>query len=229
MSTFADGIDACTGSGSGGEYGFWFYKRDQAVKTDKDGERAVMGPSDITAREAWPALNGTPFANQIDDAVFSSSGFWFFKGNHAIKTDSSGNHVVKATSDVTSPGYWQGLAGTEFAQGIDAATESGPGGEYGFWFFRGAKAIKLDKHGESVEIGPTRITSDEAWPALAGTPLESGVDAALSSSSGFWFFKGNQAIKTDKSGRDIVRHGLISAAGNWPGLNVSADRRVAAR
>jgi hypothetical protein len=113
-----------------------------------------------------------------------------------------------------------------FADGIDAGTGSGSGGEWGFWFFRSDRTVKTDPAGDNVTVGPCSVTAPEAWPALRSTACENGADAALFSSSGFWFFKGNQTVKTNIEGTSILTQGAITDPGNWPALTVS-DRAAA--
>ncbi|MFE0381163.1 hypothetical protein ACFW1M_37650 [Streptomyces inhibens] len=106
---FATGVDAAVESGDGGRSGFWFFRGDQALKTDPDGNRAV-GPAEITAVECWPALDDSRFANgPINAAVWSGSGFWFFQGNQCIKTDPSGNHRLVQVTDIIASGNWPAL------------------------------------------------------------------------------------------------------------------------
>ncbi|MCC3767842.1 hypothetical protein [Streptomyces sp. UNOC14_S4] len=217
---FADGVDAATESGDHGKFGFWFFKGDQALKTDSDGERIEYGPGDITAADNWPALRGTRFANgPVEAAVFSGSGFWFFQGSYCVKTDPKGNDILVAPSPITAPGNWPALAGTPFQDGVDAVVASGDHGKFGFWFLKGGQALKTDPKGERVEHGPSAITAAENWPALTGTRFASGIDASVFSGSGFWFFQGGHCVKTDPKGNEIiVPDSLITAAGNWPAI-----------
>ncbi|MFI6849691.1 hypothetical protein OG535_40585 [Kitasatospora sp. NBC_00085] len=213
---FRDGVSAAVASGSHGESGFWFFKGNQALKTDPDGNKVEYGPADITASEAWPAL--APFGRDIDAAVFSGTGFWFFKGNQCTKTSPDGRRAEVPDSPITAEGNWPALAGTEFENGVDAAVESGDGGKSGFWFFKGNQALKTDPDGNKVEYGPADITAPEAWPALA--PFGRDIDAAVFSGTGFWFFKGNQCTKTTPDGNHVlVPASAIVAEGNWPALD----------
>ncbi|MFD7415093.1 hypothetical protein ACFV9B_26230, partial [Kitasatospora purpeofusca] len=182
-SGFRDGVDAAVASGPHGKSGFWFFKGNQAIKTDPDGKTREFGEADITAPEAWPALSA--FGRDIDAAVFSGSGFWFFKNSQCIKTDTSGETVLVPASAIIAEGNWPALAGTGFESGVDAAVESGDGGKSGFWFFKGNQAIKTDPNGEKREFGPADITAPEAWPALSAFGRD--IDAAVFSGSGFWF------------------------------------------
>ncbi|MGH3771715.1 MAG: hypothetical protein ACRDRW_10015 [Pseudonocardiaceae bacterium] len=215
MSGFEDGVDAAVGSGSAGKYGFWFFRGDRAVKTDKDGNTIAKHVADITVE--WPAFKDSIFAAGVDAALYSGSGFWFFKGNQTGRTDLDGLHFAKGPGNITDPGNWPALSGTIFADGVDAAVESGDSGKWGFWFFKGNQAVKTDKDGNTIEKHVADITVE--WPAFKDSIFASGVDEALYSGSGFWFFKGNQTGRTDLDGLHFTRGpGNITDPGNWPAL-----------
>ncbi|MFE3196814.1 hypothetical protein [Embleya sp. NPDC059237] len=74
------------------------------MKTDPGGKNRELGPVDITATEAWPAF--AAFGRDIDAAVFSGSGFWFFKNGQCIKTDTSGRNVLVPASAIIAEGNW---------------------------------------------------------------------------------------------------------------------------
>jgi hypothetical protein len=220
---FKDGVDAAVASGPHGRSGFWFFRGDQACKTDPDGNELATPVGSLTKNgDYWPAFKTTVFENgPIDAALWSGSGFWFFQAGKCIKTDNSGTEVRVPVSDITDDGNWPALKGTLFANGVDAAVESGDGGESGFWFFKGDQALKTDPTGNKREWGPAEITATECWPALTDTPFANGpIQAALWSGSGFWFFKGDQCVKTDPKGNTLLTKVTdIIAQGNWPALN----------
>lgn len=95
---FRDGVDAGVFHGNAA----WFFKGNQAIKIDAENETTLKGPADITAEECWPVLKNTIFAADLDVVLFDNSdnsGFWFIKGNQAIKTDEDGTKILIGPCD----------------------------------------------------------------------------------------------------------------------------------
>ncbi|MEV0030156.1 hypothetical protein [Nocardia sp. NPDC050793] len=150
------------------------------------------------------------------DAV-AQSGYdghwWLFRGKWTVKYGNSG--VEKGPMLITAEEAWPGLKDTIFENGIDAAVQSGNGGHW--WFFKGDQTVKHGMNG--IEEGPMPLTAAPAWPGLAGTIFEVGVDAATESGSDghWWFFKRDQTVKHGMNGLEKGPM-LITAAEAWPGL-----------
>jgi hypothetical protein len=108
---FANGVDGAVGSGDHGKNGFWFFRENQAVKTDVTGATRSIGPADITAQECWPALEDTEFADgPIQAGVYSASGFWFFKGSKCVKVNHEGTGTpLVSPSPIIAAGNWPAL------------------------------------------------------------------------------------------------------------------------
>ncbi|MBB5939532.1 hypothetical protein [Streptomyces zagrosensis] len=156
---FENGIDACA-EGEGSTW--WFFKGNQIVKTN--GTEILKGPCKITDDEGWPALKGTIFESGIDAAVIGagSLGWWFFKGNRAVKT--AGSSIEKGPCLITSTEAWPSLKGTAFEYGVEACALGA--GQLGWWFFRGELTVK--SNGDEIQNGPSHISATEAWPSLRG-------------------------------------------------------------
>ncbi|MEU5053761.1 hypothetical protein [Streptomyces sp. NPDC021096] len=220
MGNFRDGLDAAVGSEGGGQWGFWFFKGNQSLRTDKHGATVDRPKALLTAPKNWPALKDTIFADgPIDASVYSGgNNYWLFRGNQALRTD--GYTINKEMKDITADSHWPALKGTVFADGVDAAVESGSGGKDGFWFFKGDKTARTDKHGAVLDEGVGDITGPDLWPVLKDTIFAKGpIEAALYSGGGwYWLFKGNQTVKTN--GNEIRgRISDIAAKPNWPALS----------
>ncbi len=150
-------------------------------------------------------LSATLFRNWDDRA-------WFFKGNQCV--------CVKMGSDevVTGPGYiedlWTSLAQTIYADGFDAALSRME--EDAAFFFKGSRTARIFMGADKIDY---KGSVGAIWPALAGTSMENGVDAAFARDYNdlAWFFKDDKCLCT-YMGSGKVAHPIDTITQYWPHL-----------
>jgi hypothetical protein len=89
-----------------------------------------------------------------------------------------------------------------------------------YWLFKGDECVRTNPQG-TEKRGPYKITDDDAWPGLAGTEFESGVNGVLNTTvedhQGYWFFRGNRCMKLAMDGK-TVDQGAGTITRSWPVL-----------
>lgn len=199
MEKFDHGIDAATASSIDHDKGVWFFRGDTAAKTNRAGDDFEKGRENITAEDAFPALENTSFGRgKIDACLKVDSGYWFFSGSKCAKTTNAAGSLSEKEQPIGDA--WPALAKAGFDSGIDAAVETSTGR----WFFKGSQCVKTDSSGDKILTGPEEYIAKDAWRGLDIDGWRDGIDAAFSTPGGFWFFKGTEAIKTDDGGSTIV-------------------------
>lgn len=208
---FPLGVDAVVPLG---DRGYWFFRGDKALRTDKAGTGIEVPVGRLTDPRFWPGLADTAFAGGCDTVYRTPEGGWrFFKGNLVLETDGAGE-LRTGPVDFAGAAYWPALAGTAFASGIDAVYGKDDGT---CWFFKDGDCAHVSADGRRL-LFADRIIHEEGWPGLTGTVCETGVDAVYLGGDGFWLFRADQCLKTDFSGRLWYEPGALTAEGRWPVL-----------
>ncbi|MBF6328448.1 hypothetical protein [Nocardia transvalensis] len=198
---FEYGVDAAVCSTRNGSW--WFFKEGHAVATEPDGKSICVGPDPIESQ--WPTLAGYPaFSSNLDTvALGDADTWWFFKGGKVLGTNYDGKEIFHGPGAIFKVDGWPALENLEFMYGVNAVARSN---HPAWWFFHGDKAVSTDVSGRNTLVGPGEIAAPDAWPALSGTGYEYGVDAVcLDATGNWWFFRGDKAIATDESGKNIVK------------------------
>ncbi|TDB45722.1 fucose-binding lectin II [Photorhabdus khanii] len=89
--------------------------------------------------KAWPNLPDE-FQRHIDDVINLNGYLYFFKGSQYLKFDIAKAQVSEGPKPIVDG--WPGLKGTEFENGIDAATEWVDTKQDIVYFFKGSHYIK---------------------------------------------------------------------------------------
>ncbi|MYS82100.1 hypothetical protein [Embleya scabrispora] len=93
----------------------------------------------------------------------------------------------------------------DFTRDIDAVTFCNGS----FWFFKGDECVSIDGSSDKVDKGPMEIIAAGAFPALKSPGCAQFADTpdavvAPTGGGGFWFFKGDQCVKVNGAGDEIV-------------------------
>ncbi|MFF0228631.1 hypothetical protein [Streptomyces sp. NPDC004629] len=216
---FGSGIDAVEPQGNDK---WWFFKNVQGqvyATCLRSSGGVAWGPKLITSEGGWPALHGTTFAKHIDAVATSRDGWWFFSGRHAVKTNWAGDQKMKGPELITAPDAYPAVEGTRLSQDVSALE----GGAGDWWIFKNmdtqVQAVCVDDTNKLW--GPNPITDSKAWPALKGTIFENSIDGASRSGdgSGWWFFSGYHAVRTNREGTSITKGPMdITAVEAFPDL-----------
>ncbi|MBT2896847.1 hypothetical protein [Streptomyces sp. McG3] len=83
-----------------------------------------------------------------------------------------------------------------FTSGLDAVAFHD---DQGFWFFKDDECVKTNGGGTEI-LGGGRQKITTAFPILKNTIFASHLDAVVFHNGGFWFFKGDQCVKTNGGG-----------------------------
>jgi hypothetical protein len=127
-------------------------------------------------------LEGTDaeFGRGIDAVcppIPADGNYWFFRAGRMLKYHTHGMGVVANAAPVVE--HWPGLAGTVFAERVDAChtTAAVPGGQH--WLFSGDTAAKYDSAAHTVLSGPAPVADllpavvadlGQALTAVRGNP-----------------------------------------------------------
>ncbi|MGV9884654.1 hemopexin repeat-containing protein [Streptomyces sp. NPDC003006] len=147
---------------------------------------------------------------------------------YAVDEDKLKTGPAKVAAD------WSGLAGTQFADNLDAITSVtifGAGqfdfGEFYAYLFKGDQYIRYDLRHSRIDVGPLNI--GEHWPGLKEAGFDRDLDTVLytwapgglkehlQTSYAIHFFKGDQYVTFDL-GANKVTSGPKKIAAGWPGL-----------
>ncbi|MQL50001.1 hypothetical protein GEA64_19415 [Photorhabdus khanii] len=137
----------------------------------------------------WPDLP-IEFQRHIDDTINLNGYLYFFKGSQYIKFDIAKAKVIDGPKPIIEG--WPGLAGTEFENGIDAATEWIDTKEDIVCFFKGKECIDYTVSSHTID----KKTITERWRITGEyAKFSANLDAAiLWRNSGYfiYLFKGNE-------------------------------------
>ncbi|WP_323836836.1 fucose-binding lectin II [Photorhabdus africana] len=167
----------------------------------------------------WPNLPAD-FQRHIDDVINLNGYLYFFKGSQYLKFDIAKAQVSDGPKPIVEG--WPGLKGTEFENGIDAATELMDIKKTNLTdvvcFFKGGDCI--DYTVSSHTINQNRIAT--RWK-MAGkyAGFAENLDAAvLWRTRGhhfIYFFKGNANTRFNLE-LNTIDHELLSIQSNWKGV-----------
>jgi Hemopexin len=149
----------------------------------------------------------------IDEALYSGSRCYFFKGDRYIRVTRGDTGPGTVDSGYPAPiSNWAWPAGFG-STGIDAALHS----RSKTYFFKGNRYIRVtrgDTGPGTVDPGYPAPISNWGWPAGFGA---TGIDAALYSRSKSYFFKGNRYIRVTRGevGPGTVDPGYPAPISNW--------------
>ncbi len=102
------------------------------------------------------------FTNNPDAvAQHPDGGWWFFKDEYCVKTDSEASASPTGIIKISSDKAWPALIGTDFAKKSTAVARHSDGG---WWFFSGELCAKTDSDGTKL-LYPTAQIS-RRWPVL---------------------------------------------------------------
>lgn len=195
----------------------YFFSGDRYTRYEV-GAKSVEAGFPRPIKGYWPGL----FDSGIDAALpWPDKTVHWFKGDRYVKYDMAAD---KALGGYPKPivGDWPGV----FTSGIDAAL-LWPGGERAF-FFQGGSCQEFDvAAGKAAD--PVSIAG--AFPALAGSGFENGVDTAFDWPGGHhvYFFRGDDYVKLDVAAGTVLAGYPKAIAGNWPGLPFGAPVAVKAK
>ncbi|MVO87764.1 hypothetical protein GPA10_24135 [Streptomyces sp. p1417] len=170
-------------------------------------------------------------------AAFNRSQFkwetYMFQGDQYLSYRLAANTVSVGPRGIAVG--WPGLAGTQFAEGIDAMVPFSyppvistvpllPTEKDYVYIFRGDQYVRYDFANEEIIYGPLSI--DQYWPGMKDVGFDRDIDAAFMDHRGdfaqvfvdtYIFFKGDKYITYDPRA-DKVSGGPYSIADRWPGL-----------
>ncbi|MET8828123.1 hemopexin repeat-containing protein [Streptomyces sp. NPDC004610] len=170
----------------------WFF-RPGTCNTYNLSNNAVDDGGHAPFADIWPGLENTDFGLRVDAVVpcpGTSSTVWLFSGHQYATYDTSGHsHTVGEIRD-----GWPALAGTAFADSIDAAVRDPRNDRY-LLLFRDSEAISYDLDSNTGLWGPGPLT--DLMPGLAGTSFAYGVSGAVTAHGGtgrLWLFRGDDCV-----------------------------------
>ncbi|MBS9435324.1 photopexin B [Photorhabdus hainanensis] len=143
-------------------------------------------------RNNWPNLP-IEFQRHIDDVINLNGCLYFFKGSQYLKFDIAKTQVIDGPKSIIEG--WPGLAGTEFENGIDAATEWIDAKEDIVCFFKGKECINYTVSSHAID----KKTIAERWRITGEyAKFSANLDAAiLWRNTGYfiYLFKGNEYLR----------------------------------
>ncbi|TDB48501.1 photopexin B [Photorhabdus khanii subsp. guanajuatensis] len=143
-------------------------------------------------RNNWPNLP-IEFQRHIDDVINLNGSLYFFKGSQYLKFDIAKTQVIDGPKPIIAG--WPGLAGTEFENGIDAATEWIDTKKDIVCFFKGKECIDYTVSSHTID----KKTITERWRITGEyAKFSANLDAAiLWRNSGYfiYLFKGNEYLR----------------------------------
>ncbi|WP_445373914.1 fucose-binding lectin II [Photorhabdus tasmaniensis] len=165
-------------------------------------------------RNNWSNLP-VEFQRHIDDVINLNGSLYFFKGSQYLKFD-----IAKAqVSDGPKPiiDGWPGLAGTEFENGIDAATEWIDVKRDIVCFFKGKDCINYTVSSHAID----KKTITERW-GITGkyAKFSANLDAAIlwrNAGPFIYLFKGNDYLRLHLM-VDTIRSQLAPIQTKWKGV-----------
>ncbi|MER6222662.1 hypothetical protein ACWCYL_28210 [Streptomyces sp. 900105755] len=151
---FAHGIDACYTTYHRPHGYHWFFTGGLAVQYDSVRGVILQGPAAVDEIFRFTGAEAD-FARGIDAVCPpgpSDGVFWFFRGSRALQYDTRSGSLLRPAGPLAR--YWPGLAGTVFAQGVDACytVSRAPGGRH--WFVAGDQAVQYDSMRHAIRFGP---------------------------------------------------------------------------
>ncbi|MEU9339381.1 hemopexin repeat-containing protein [Streptomyces sp. NPDC048290] len=144
--------------------------------------RAAGGGSRVAVSEKPAAGAGSqlrgiyPILDAAADAPDGTA--WFLRSNECLKYDCNTDKILSGPAPLRTA--WRGLAKTDFANGVDAA--SGIPLQEGVWLFRGSQYVHYSPKQQKVIRGPKEIY--DGWPGLQDTNFVDYLDAALADPGG---------------------------------------------
>ncbi|MBS9425134.1 photopexin B [Photorhabdus caribbeanensis] len=143
-------------------------------------------------RNNWPNLP-IEFQRHIDDVINLNGSLYFFKGSQYLKFDIAKAQVIDGPKPIIEG--WPGLAGTEFENGIDAATEWIDAKEDTVCFFKGKECINYTVSSHAID----KKTIAERWRITGEyAKFSANLDAAILWRNAGYFiylFKGNEYLR----------------------------------
>ncbi|WP_267483583.1 photopexin PpxA [Photorhabdus aegyptia] len=143
-------------------------------------------------RTNWPNLP-IEFQRHIDDVINLNGCLYFFKGSQYLKFDIAKAQVIDGPKPIIEG--WPGLAGTEFENGIDAATEWIDTKRDIVCFFKGKECINYTVSSHTID----QKTIAERWRITGEyAKFSANLDAAiLWRNTGYfiYLFKGNEYLR----------------------------------
>ncbi|GII87705.1 hypothetical protein Ssi03_56950 [Sphaerisporangium siamense] len=186
-----------------------------AVMYLKTGSAGRSGYADATVLAAaddgdirYPVIDAAVNLRDSDNAVV------FFQANEIMLYDVSKDTILVGPLPISYS--WPALAGTDFADGVSAATAI-PGATATLWLFRGSKYVRYSATDQSILVGPKEIY--DGWPGLRGTAFVDYIDAAVKDPSGanaVYLFRGPEVVRYNLDNDTITGPSLITNA--LPGL-----------
>ncbi|MCT8344483.1 hemopexin repeat-containing protein [Photorhabdus kleinii] len=163
----------------------------------------------------WPSLP-VEFQRHIDDVINLNGYLYFFKGSQYLKFDIAKAQVSEGPKPIVDG--WPGLKGTEFENGIDAATEWVDTKQDIVYFFKGSHYIsyKISSHTINMNTISAGWGTTEKYAAYSNN-LESVVLWRNIAGYFIYFFKNNNYIRYNtKTG--AIDNGPIPIQSGWPGV-----------
>ncbi|MEU1289333.1 glycosyl hydrolase family 18 protein [Kitasatospora sp. NPDC005856] len=173
--------------------------------TDFANNAGLAGGREDTITHLWPVLAGTPFANGFDAAFTlpeDPDQVMLFRGDQymRMRVDPSTGTATMTKPPTTIADGWHSLAGTAFAQGVDAALSVA---ENQVFLFHGDTYVSLEvnigRSTDRVLNGPGPIGT--AFTSLTRAGWTDGINAAVrwpgsqfSNKAYASFFRGNQLV-----------------------------------
>ncbi|SDH83799.1 Hemopexin [Sinosporangium album] len=153
----------------------------------------------------------------IDAAVNTLEGSQiaiFFQANETLAYDLAADAFLDGPWPISAS--WPGLSGTEFANGVSAATVV-PDSQDIIWLFRGSQYVRYSAAQDRILVGPKEIY--DGWPGLKDTSFVDYIDAAVKDPSGanaLYLFRGPEVVHYNLDDDTISGPNLIKSA--LPGL-----------
>ncbi|MGW2426668.1 hypothetical protein ACWC0C_47300 [Streptomyces sp. NPDC001709] len=198
------------GWGYEGEY--WLYIHSEPV------ESITTGPKPISA--GWRGLQGTTYTGYIDAACSLPGApqllYMFARDKFVLYNER--DEAILRDGKIAD---WPGLAGTDFARGIDTACRV-PWSPTDLYLFRGDTYLRYrfawGIQPQGIEGGPSKLAA--GWTSLHGTDFARGIDTACEvpgSSTDVYLFRGTRYLRYNAE-KEKITNGPMEIASGWPGL-----------
>ncbi|RAW97810.1 MULTISPECIES: fucose-binding lectin II [unclassified Photorhabdus] len=163
----------------------------------------------------WPSLP-VAFQRHIDDVINLNGYLYFFKGSQYLKFDIKKSQVIEGPKHIIEG--WPGLRGTEFENGIDAATEWVDTKRDVVCFFKGRDCIDYTVSSHTI----SKKTISARWGTTGNySGFNSNLDAVIlwRNIAGYliYLFKDGNYIRYNTNS-NTIDIGPTSTQSGWPGV-----------
>ena len=197
----------------------FFFRGSRYVAVDgRTGRAEPGGPRPIAGDPRWPGFDAAGFGRDLQAVLPLGPGLaHVFRGRVCLVAHVVGGSLRAGTVHRIVDLY-PGLADTTFADGLDAAVDTGPGVAF---LFRGTHYVRYDLVHRQIAPGyPAPIVPERGpFADFVAAGFTDGVDAALNGGDGtLLFFRGTRYLRYDLATGRVDDGYPRPIAARWRGL-----------